>query len=103
MTEIKGVTTFDGGPKKVTMQSVFLKPIAITKDNLRHCHRRRLDQEGNSLPGCEGRIRQACKLRPVVDVSGAATRSGGAAPFRCKGDRQSMAEMTQSNSQRPQG
>ncbi|MBN8934540.1 MAG: D-xylose ABC transporter substrate-binding protein, partial [Rhizobium pusense] len=23
-----------GGPKKVTMQSVFLKPIAITKDNL---------------------------------------------------------------------
>jgi len=34
MTEIKGVTTFDGGPKKVTMQSVFLKPIAITKDNL---------------------------------------------------------------------
>ncbi|MGF0522504.1 D-xylose ABC transporter substrate-binding protein [Agrobacterium pusense] len=34
MTEIKGVTAFDGGPKKVTMQSVFLKPIAITKDNL---------------------------------------------------------------------
>ena len=34
MTEIKGVTTFDGGPKKVAMQSVFLKPIAITKDNL---------------------------------------------------------------------
>lgn len=34
MTEIKGVTAFDGGPKKVTMQSVFLKPIAINKDNL---------------------------------------------------------------------
>lgn len=34
MNEIKGVTTFDGGPKKVAMQSVFLKPIAITKDNL---------------------------------------------------------------------
>ncbi|MGV2048941.1 D-xylose ABC transporter substrate-binding protein [Agrobacterium sp. 22-209-1] len=34
MTEIKGVTAFHGGPKKVTMQSVFLKPIAITKDNL---------------------------------------------------------------------
>jgi len=34
MAEIKGVAAFDGGPKKVTMQSVFLKPIAITKDNL---------------------------------------------------------------------
>lgn len=34
MTEIKGVTAFDGGPKKVKMQSVFLKPVAITKDNL---------------------------------------------------------------------
>lgn len=34
MTEIKGVAAFDGGPKQVTMQSVFLKPIAITKDNL---------------------------------------------------------------------
>ncbi|WP_337269066.1 D-xylose ABC transporter substrate-binding protein [Oryzifoliimicrobium ureilyticus] len=34
MDKIKGVTTFDGGPKHVKMQSVFLKPIAITKDNL---------------------------------------------------------------------
>ncbi|MEN3148116.1 D-xylose ABC transporter substrate-binding protein [Neorhizobium sp. IRAMC:178] len=34
LTEIKGVQTFDGGPKKVKMQSVFLKPQAITKDNL---------------------------------------------------------------------
>ncbi|MDS7595259.1 D-xylose ABC transporter substrate-binding protein [Agrobacterium tumefaciens] len=34
MTEIKGVTAFDGGPEKVKMQSVFLKPVAITKDNL---------------------------------------------------------------------
>jgi D-xylose transport system substrate-binding protein len=34
LTEIKGVQTFEGGPKKVKMQSVFLKPQAITKDNL---------------------------------------------------------------------
>ena len=29
-----GVQTFNGGPKKVDMQSIFLTPIAITKDNL---------------------------------------------------------------------
>jgi D-xylose transport system substrate-binding protein len=34
MNEISGVASFDGGPKKVAMQSVFLKPVAITKDNL---------------------------------------------------------------------
>jgi D-xylose transport system substrate-binding protein len=34
MTEIPNVQTFDGGPKKVKMQSVFLKPLPITKDNL---------------------------------------------------------------------
>lgn len=34
MSEIEGVTTFNGGPKGVEMQSIFLKPIAITKDNL---------------------------------------------------------------------
>jgi len=34
MEKIKGVETFKGGPKGVAMQSVFLKPEAITKDNL---------------------------------------------------------------------
>ncbi|TCV74529.1 xylose-binding protein [Neorhizobium sp. R1-B] len=34
MTEIPNVQTFDGGPKKQKMQSVFLKPLPITKDNL---------------------------------------------------------------------
>ena len=34
MDKIDGVTTFEGGPKKVKMQSIFLKPEAITKDNL---------------------------------------------------------------------
>ena len=34
MTEIKGATVFDQGPKKQKMNSVFLTPIAITKDNL---------------------------------------------------------------------
>ena len=34
MDEIKGVQTFSGGPKKVPMKSVFLTPMAITKDNL---------------------------------------------------------------------
>ncbi|MCO5730503.1 D-xylose ABC transporter substrate-binding protein [Rhizobium sp. SSA_523] len=34
MDEIKGVQTFDGGPQKVPMKSVFLTPMAITKDNL---------------------------------------------------------------------
>ena len=28
------MTSFDGGPKKVKMETVFLKPVAITKDNL---------------------------------------------------------------------
>jgi D-xylose transport system substrate-binding protein len=31
MDKIDGVTTFEGGPKKVKMQSIFLKPEAITK------------------------------------------------------------------------
>ncbi|WP_084365653.1 D-xylose ABC transporter substrate-binding protein [Rhizobium sp. RU36D] len=34
LTEVAGVTTFKGGPKGVEMQSVFLAPVAITKDNL---------------------------------------------------------------------
>ncbi|MEX6507310.1 D-xylose ABC transporter substrate-binding protein [Jiella sp. M17.18] len=34
MSEIEGAQTFDGGPKHVKMESVFLKPVAITKDNL---------------------------------------------------------------------
>jgi D-xylose transport system substrate-binding protein len=34
MSEISGATTFDQGPKKQKMTSVFLTPIAITKDNL---------------------------------------------------------------------
>ncbi|CAO3402543.1 D-xylose ABC transporter substrate-binding protein [Azospirillum melinis] len=34
MTDISGATTFDGGPKKQKMTSLFLTPIAITKDNL---------------------------------------------------------------------
>ncbi|WP_434620566.1 D-xylose ABC transporter substrate-binding protein [Azospirillum sp. B2RO_4] len=34
MTDIPGATTFDGGPKKQKMTSLFLTPIAITKDNL---------------------------------------------------------------------
>lgn len=34
MTEIAGATTFDGGPKKQKMTSLFLTPVAITKDNL---------------------------------------------------------------------
>jgi D-xylose transport system substrate-binding protein len=31
---IAGTTTFTGGPKKVAMNSTFLKPVPITKDNL---------------------------------------------------------------------
>ncbi|WP_199228724.1 D-xylose ABC transporter substrate-binding protein [Azospirillum sp. TSH100] len=34
MSAIAGATTFDGGPKKQKMTSLFLTPIAITKDNL---------------------------------------------------------------------
>ncbi|MFC5757276.1 D-xylose ABC transporter substrate-binding protein [Rhizobium sp. GCM10022189] len=34
MDKIEGVQTFEGGPKKVKMESIFLKPQAITKDNL---------------------------------------------------------------------
>lgn len=34
MDEIEGVTAFSGGPKGVEMQSVFLAPLPITKDNL---------------------------------------------------------------------
>ncbi|MDR6951645.1 D-xylose transport system substrate-binding protein [Ancylobacter sp. 3268] len=33
-TDVKGTTTFTGGPKKVSMNSTFLKPVPITKDNL---------------------------------------------------------------------
>ena len=32
--DIPGTTTFTGGPKKAAMNSTFLKPIPITKDNL---------------------------------------------------------------------
>jgi D-xylose transport system substrate-binding protein len=34
MEEIAGVTAFNGGPKGVSMQSVFLAPLPITKENL---------------------------------------------------------------------
>jgi D-xylose transport system substrate-binding protein len=34
MSEVPGAVKFSGGPKKVEMNSVFLKPIAITKDSL---------------------------------------------------------------------
>lgn len=34
MTDIAGAATFDGGPKKQKMTSLFLTPVAITKDNL---------------------------------------------------------------------
>ncbi|NUS69885.1 MAG: substrate-binding domain-containing protein, partial [Ensifer adhaerens] len=34
MEEVSGVTAFNGGPKGVAMQSVFLAPLPITKDNL---------------------------------------------------------------------
>ena len=34
MTEIPGVVKFDGGPKHVEMNSIFLKPVPITRDNL---------------------------------------------------------------------
>lgn len=34
LNEVEGVTSFKGGPKGVEMQSVFLAPLAITKDNL---------------------------------------------------------------------
>lgn len=34
MSEIEGVETFNGGPKKIDMQSIFLKPIPITQENL---------------------------------------------------------------------
>jgi D-xylose transport system substrate-binding protein len=34
MSEVPGVVKFSGGPKKVEMNSLFLAPIPITKDNL---------------------------------------------------------------------
>jgi D-xylose transport system substrate-binding protein len=34
MSEIPGAVKFSGGPKKVEMNSLFLKPIPITRDNL---------------------------------------------------------------------
>jgi D-xylose transport system substrate-binding protein len=34
MSEVPGVVKFSGGPKKVEMNSLFLTPIPITKDNL---------------------------------------------------------------------
>ncbi|WP_062226033.1 D-xylose ABC transporter substrate-binding protein [Aureimonas frigidaquae] len=34
MGDIEGVTTFNGGPNGVEMTSLFLTPVAITKDNL---------------------------------------------------------------------
>src|SRR5271155_630487 len=34
MSDVPGAVKFSGGPKKVEMNSVFLKPIPITKDNL---------------------------------------------------------------------
>jgi len=34
LDKVDGAVMFDGGPKKVQMNSVFLKPVPITKDNL---------------------------------------------------------------------
>ena len=34
MDKIDGAVMFNGGPKKVNMNSLFLKPVPITKDNL---------------------------------------------------------------------
>lgn len=34
MNAVDGVEAFSGGPKGIEMQSIFLKPIAITRDNL---------------------------------------------------------------------
>jgi D-xylose transport system substrate-binding protein len=34
MGDVDGAVEFSGGPKGVTMNSVFLAPVAITKDNL---------------------------------------------------------------------
>jgi D-xylose transport system substrate-binding protein len=34
LDKVKGAVVFDGGPKKVKMSSLFLKPVPITKDNL---------------------------------------------------------------------
>jgi D-xylose transport system substrate-binding protein len=34
MGEVPGVVKFSGGPKKVEMNSLFLAPVPITKDNL---------------------------------------------------------------------
>ena len=34
MNEVSGVATFSGGPKKVAMNSLLLKPVPITRDNL---------------------------------------------------------------------
>jgi len=34
MNEVPGVATFSGGPKKVAMNSLLLKPVPITRDNL---------------------------------------------------------------------
>lgn len=34
MNAVEGVTTFNGGPNGVEMQSIFLTPVAITKENL---------------------------------------------------------------------
>jgi D-xylose transport system substrate-binding protein len=34
MSDVPDATKFSGGPKKVEMNSLFLKPIPITRDNL---------------------------------------------------------------------
>ena len=34
MDQFDGAVMFSGGPKKVEMNSLFLKPVPITKDNL---------------------------------------------------------------------
>lgn len=67
MTEIKGVTAFDGGPKKVTMQSVFLADRHHQGQSERR-YRCGLDQEGNRLPRREGRVRQGLRLIEYVPV-----------------------------------
>ena len=34
MNEVEGVESWSGGPNGTEMQAIFLKPVAITKDNL---------------------------------------------------------------------
>lgn len=60
MEEIAGVTTFNGGPKGVAMQSVFLAPLPITKDNLNVVIDAGWISKDEACQGVEGDV-AACK------------------------------------------